>query len=103
MGIVRVNRAICAETAVANFRKTRLPQGYSADVKDLCLKMVVKGMGVRGIERVTGICHNSMINWVRQAEAALAEENYEIPATAQIDQLQTFFGSKNTSSGSGQS
>ena len=47
--------------------------------------MSLNGMGFRGIERVTGINHNSVINWVRQSEAALPEENYEIPETAQID------------------
>jgi transposase-like protein len=47
--------------------------------------MSLNGMGFRGIERVTGINHNSVINWVRQAEAVLPEENYEIPETAQID------------------
>lgn len=76
------------------FRENPKPQGYSADVKDICLKMLLNGMGFRGIERVTGICHNSIINWVRQAEAALPEENYEIPETAQIDELQTFVASK---------
>jgi transposase-like protein len=56
--------------------------------------MSLNGMGFRGIERVTGINHNSVINWVPQAEAALPEENYEIPETAQIDELQTFVASK---------
>jgi insertion element IS1 protein InsB len=56
--------------------------------------MSLNGMGWSGIERVTGISHNSVINWVRQAEAKIADENYEIPETAQIDELQTFVGSK---------
>ena len=53
------------------FRENPQPQGYSSDVKDLCVKMSFNGMGFRGIERVTGINHNSVINWVRQAEAAI--------------------------------
>jgi transposase-like protein len=63
--------------------------------------MSLNGMGFRGIERVTGISHNSVINWVREAEAIIADENYELPETAQIDELQTFVGSKKTRSGSG--
>jgi insertion element IS1 protein InsB len=43
-------------------------------------------LGFRAIERVTGINHNSMLNWVRQAAAAVADENYELPETAQIDE-----------------
>ena len=58
---------------------------------------------LRAIERATGVCHNTVINWVKQAAAYLPEENYEIPETAQIDELQTFVGSKKTRSGSGQS
>jgi len=85
------------------FRENPQPPGYSAQVKALCLKMSLNGMGFRGIERVTGISHNSVINWVRQAEAEIADENYEIPETAQLDELQTFVGSKKTRFGSGQS
>lgn len=53
-------------------------------------------MGFRGIERSTGVCHNTVINWVKQAEALLPDgEDYEIPETAQLEELQTFVGSKN--------
>ena len=40
--------------------------GYSLDTKALCLKMYVNGMGFRGISRVTGVAHSTIINWVRQ-------------------------------------
>lgn len=56
--------------------------------------MYLNGMGFRAIERVTDISHNSVIHWVREFEAAVDEENYDIPETAQIDELQTFIGSK---------
>lgn len=85
------------------FRDNPQPRHYSSDIKALCVKMALNGMGFRGIERVTGINHNSVIAWVRQAEAAIEETNLEsIPQTAQVDELQTFVGSKNTKSGSGQ-
>lgn len=107
---------LCRECG-RQFRENPQPPGYSAEVKDLCVKMSLNGMGFRGIERVTGISHNSVINWVRQAETEIPDENYEIPETAQIDErvcgqilcpqisheLQTFVGSKKTRSGSGQS
>ena len=61
-------------------------------------------MGFRGIERSTGVCHNTVINWVKEASSQIPEENYEIFETAQIDELyakryplgQTFVGSKKT-------
>lgn len=76
------------------FREKPQPQSYSREVKDLCVKMSLNGMGFRAIERVTGISHNSVLNWVRQAADTIPDENYEIPETAQIDELQTFVGSK---------
>ena len=40
-------------------------QGYSDEVKAMCLKMYVNGMGFRGIERVTGVHHTTVIYWVK--------------------------------------
>lgn len=83
------------------FRDSYTPQGYSPEVKEHCLKLYVNGMGFRAIERVTGVCHNTVINWVKQANQVLPDEDYEIPETAQIDELQTFVGSKKLKFGSG--
>ena len=77
-------------------------RGYSADVKKHCLTLYCNGMGFRGIERSTGVYHNTVINWVKEASSQIPEENYEIPKTAQLDELQTFVGSKKTKYGFGQ-
>jgi transposase-like protein len=83
------------------FRETHTLQGYSLEVKANCLNLYLNGMGFRAIERVTGVCHNTVINWVKQAAQALPDENYEIPQSAQVDELQTFVGSKKSKSGFG--
>jgi transposase-like protein len=83
------------------FRETYTLQGYSPKVKEHCLKLYVNGMGFRAIERVTGVCHKTVINWVKQAEQAIRAQNSEIPETAQLDELQTFVGSKKLKFGSG--
>ena len=44
--------------------------------------------------RVTGVCHNTVINWVKLADQAIPDEDYNIPETTQVDELQTFVGSK---------
>lgn len=79
-------------------------QGYSDEVKQQCLTLYVNGMGFRAIERCTAVSHNTVINWVKQlgSELADAPESQMIPELAQIDELQTFIGSKKTKSGSGQ-
>jgi len=59
-------------------------------------------MGFRAIERATGVNHNTVINWVKQAGSNLpdAPESSEIPEVAQVDELETFVGKK-TRSGCG--
>ncbi|WP_399315748.1 IS1 family transposase [Trichocoleus sp. FACHB-69] len=79
------------------------PQGYSDEIKALCLKMYVNGMGFRGIERVTGVHHTTVIYWVKQVGKNLpdAYEPERIPEVGELDELETFVGSKKTKSGSG--
>lgn len=71
-------------------------RSYSKEVKQLCLKMYLNGIGLRGIERVTNIHHTTIMNWVREAGIGLpdAPAEDEIPEIAEIDELQTFVGKK---------
>ncbi len=80
------------------------PKGYSDDIKRECLEMYVNGMGFRAIERVKGVHHTTVIYWVKQAANLLpdAPPNSEIPEVAQLDELETFVGSKKTRFGCGQ-
>ena len=78
--------------------------GYAQEVKRECLKMYVNGMGFRAIERIKGVHHTSVINWVKQVGELLPNAyNPEIiPEVGELDELETFVGSKKTKSGSGQ-
>jgi Transposase and inactivated derivatives len=69
-------------------------KGYSEDVKREGLKMYVNGMGFRGIERVKNV-HHTTIKWVKLGE--LLPDCYEpeiIPEVGELDELETFVGSK---------
>jgi len=61
-----------------------------------CLNLYASGMGLCAIERVTGVNHNIVINWVIQAALDLpnAPEADEIPEITQVDELETFVGKK---------
>jgi hypothetical protein len=67
--------------------------------------MYTNGMGFRAIERVKGVHHTTIIHWVKQLgqqlpDAPLVEE---IPQVSELDELETFIGSKKkTKFGSGQ-
>lgn len=41
-------------------------KGYSAEMKQICLNFYGDGMSYRGIQRDTGVNHNTVINWVKQ-------------------------------------
>ena len=59
--------------------------------------MYVNGMGFRGIERSTGVHHTTVINWVKLAGDSLPDTNplEPIPDVGELDELETFVGSKN--------
>ncbi len=80
------------------------PKGYSEDFKRECLEMYVNGSGFRAIERVKKVHHTTVINWVKEVGNTLvdAPESQEIPEVTEIDELETFIGSKKTKFGYGQ-
>jgi transposase-like protein len=80
------------------------PRGYSDEVKRECLKMSVNGTGFRAIERVKGVHHTTVLYWLKQVGSQLpdAPPLETIPEVGELDELETFVGSKKTKSGSGQ-
>ena len=79
------------------------PKGYSDETKQECLKMYVNGMGFRAIERVTGVHHTTIIDWVKQIGALPdAPVESEIPEVGELDELETFVRSKKPRFGCGQ-
>ena len=56
--------------------------------------MYLNGMGLRGIERVTGIHHTTVMGWVRHSGLNLPDvpEVNEEPEITDLDELQTFVG-----------
>ena len=66
-------------------------------------KLYLNGMGFRAIERVKHIHHTTIIYWVKQLGDRLpdAPADNNIPEVTELDELQTFVGSKKTKSGYG--
>ena len=58
-------------------------------------------MGFRGIERVKGVHHPTVITWVKLVGELLpdAYEPAVVPTVGELDELETFIGSKKTKSG----
>ena len=71
-------------------------RGYAQEIKRECLSMYVNGMGFRAIERIKGVHHTSIINWVKQV-GELLPEAYEpdtISRVGELDELEMFVGKK---------
>ena len=60
-----------------------------------CMSLV---LGFRGIERVTGVHHTTVIYWVKQVGNHLpdAYDPNTIPQVGELDELETFIGAKET-------
>ena len=71
-------------------------QGYSEEFKRECLKLYVNGMGFRAIERVKGVHNTTIMAWVKEVGELLpnAYEAETIPQVGELDELETFVGSK---------
>lgn len=54
-------------------------RGYSNDVRQICLRMHRLGVGLREIERLTGISYNTLIQWIKHSD--LAPEDSDIDET----------------------
>lgn len=74
------------------FRDSYDSKGYCPQVRKSCLKMYLNGLGFRAIERVTGVHHTTIINWVKQSAQDLPEDEEDSPKVAELDELQTYVG-----------
>ena len=92
---------ICVDCGRQFIEGYEVQRGYPEEVKRECLTMYVNGMGFRAIERIKGVHHTSIINWVKQVGALLpdAYAPEAIPLVGELDELETFVGSKKTKSG----
>ena len=87
---------LCVDCGRQFIDKYEPQKGYSDDVKRICLRMYVNGMGFRAIQRVTGVHHTTIINWVKQVGSMLpdAYNPDKIPQVGELDELETFVGKK---------
>ena len=91
----------CGRQFIEDYQPHR---GYSKEVQRECLKMYVNGMGFRAIGRIKNLHHTTIINWVKQAGKLLPDfyEPEATPEVGELDELETFIGSKKIKPGYGQ-
>jgi InsA N-terminal domain len=74
-----------------------------AALRESALRHYAEGVGLRATERLVGVSHNSVMNWVRQEVAGLALAQVDAAQidTIEADELWTYVGQKNSRFGSG--
>ena len=87
---------ICADCQRQFIQKYEAHRGYSEDFKRECLTMYVNGLGFRAIERVKGVHHTTVLNWVKQVGKLLpnAYQPEITPEVGELDELETFIAQK---------
>jgi len=75
--------------------------GYSTEVREEAVKMVLDGANYRRTGRYLKVNHQSVVNWVNAATAKLKPGDAPRPVVgdsdiAEVDELFTFVGSKKT-------
>ncbi len=87
---------ICVECGRQFLDCYQVQRGYCEQLKRECITMYVNGMGFRAIARVKGISHVTIINWVKQVGELLPDAYHPevIPQVGELDELETFVGSK---------
>ena len=74
-----------------------------AGLKEAAIQHYLEGVGLRATERLVGVSHNSVMNWVREEVAGKALQRPD-PAEVQVveaDELWSYVGAKKTPSGCG--
>jgi transposase-like protein len=62
-------------------------RGYSADLKQQALAMVLDGNGIRQAARHTGVSHVSILNWIKQTAQAIEVQPVEKADVIEMDEM----------------
>ena len=68
------------------------------------IKLYLEGVGFRGIERLTGVCHNTVIGWVKNLAEEIERLRPEVTGqvqTVELDEMWHFIQKKHKRVGSG--
>ncbi len=68
---------ICVECGRQFVKHNHTTRGYRDEFRRECLKMYVHGMGFRAIQRVKGVHHTTVINWVKSV-GQLLPDSYQL-------------------------
>jgi transposase-like protein len=67
-------RYLCKDCG-KQFPETYNSRGYGEEIRQKCLNLHIHGMNYREIERITGVSHNTVINWVKRSQGLSSINN----------------------------
>ena len=87
----------CNYTQSSRFR-------FSLETRRHCMELYLEGVGFRGIERLTGVSHVTVMRWVKaladKIESSTPQEEKRV-AIMELDEMWHYVGKKKTNAGSG--
>lgn len=101
-GIVGGKQRYKCKECSFNYTVSTLERGIAKNIRKMALMMYLEGLGFRSIERLLGISHVSVMNWVKK----FGNEIHELKTDSKIDwveldEMHTYVGSKKTTVGFG--
>jgi len=106
-GKIRGKQRYKCKHCQCNYTKS-FKQGYPIEIKRKAIKYYLDGMGFRRIERLLGVSHVSVMNWVKQLAQKINEQeelkkDKDIPKERiiEMDELYTYVKKKRIQHGSG--
>jgi transposase-like protein len=76
-------------------------QGYGEETRQRAVQLYLEGMSYRGVGRLLGVVHQTVVNWVTAHAATLPEavahrlrDENEGHGTVEVDELETYIGGK---------
>lgn len=101
MVISSAKQNYCCQSCDRQFIESYSPKGYREEVKRHCLTLYVNGMGFCGIQRSMKLIIIQLLSEKVGELLTNAPMGDDIPELTQINELQTFFESKQTRFGCG--
>jgi transposase-like protein len=97
-GIVNGKQKYYNKTTGKYFFKVKSHRGLPNKKKKLALSLYLEGMSFRGISRIIGCCHRTVINWVYSASEKLKNRSLytktEQCSVVEMDEIFHFCGKK---------
>ena len=102
-GIVRKQQRYQCKSCGYLYTVMKLGKSFEKSYVIRSLQLYLEGLGFRSIERIMGISHVTVMNWVKKygKELSFLKKQDSVSKEVEVDELHSYVGDKKTKYGSG--